>query len=136
MPSIAPTLRRMGLAVLTALLVISSFAVFAPTANAAEYEIKMGAGKSQTVFEPKKLTIKVGDTVKFVNNKVPPHNVVFDKKKSVDTAFAKAATHKKMVKKVGESFEVSFADAKPGEYPFYCTPHRGAGMKGVIVVEE
>jgi len=135
MPSIASTLRRMGLAVLTALLVISSFAVFAPTATAAEYEIKMGVGK-KTVFEPKELTIKVGDTVKFVNNKVPPHNVIFSNKKSTDKAFAKTATHKKMVKKVGESFEISFADAKPGKYPFFCAPHRGNGMKGVIIVEE
>ncbi len=136
MQSIAATLRRMGLAVLTALLVISSFAVFAPTAAAAEYTIKMGSDKGMLVFEPKKLTVKVGDTVKFVNNKVPPHNVVFDSKKSADKTLAVKATHKKMMMSPGQSFEVSFADAAPGEYPFYCQPHRGAGMKGSIIVEE
>ncbi len=136
MKSIAATLRRMGLAVLTALLVISSFAVFAPTAAAAEYTIKMGSDRGMLAFEPKKLTVKVGDTVKFVNNRVRPHNVVFDSKHTANKALAVKASHKKMMMSPGQSFEVSFADATPGEYPFYCEPHRGAGMKGTIIVEE
>lgn len=135
MKSIAVTLRRMGLAVLTVLLVISSFAVFAPSAAAAEYTIKMGTDRGMLAFEPSKLTVKVGDTVKFVNNKVPPHNVVFDSGKSADKALAAKGTHKQMMMSPGQSFEVSFADAAPGEYPFYCEPHRGAGMVGKIIVE-
>ncbi|MDJ0619207.1 MAG: plastocyanin [Calothrix sp. MO_192.B10] len=132
---ITATLRRMGLAVLTALLVISSFAVFAPSAAAAEYTIKMGTDRGMLAFEPAKLTVKVGDTVKFVNNRVPPHNVVFDSSKSANKAVAVKATHKQLMMSPGQSFEVSFADAEPGEYPFYCEPHRGAGMAGKIIVE-
>ncbi|MDJ0796329.1 MAG: plastocyanin [Calothrix sp. MO_167.B12] len=135
MKLIAATLRHMGLAVLTAVLVISSFAVFTPSAAAAEYTIKMGTDKGMLAFEPAKLTVKVGDKVKFVNNRVPPHNVVFDKSKIANKAIAAKATHKQLMMSPGQEFEVSFADAEPGEYPFYCEPHRGAGMAGKIIVE-
>jgi plastocyanin len=135
MKLIAATLRRMGLAVLTVLLVVSSFVVFAPTAAAETYTIKMGSDKGMLAFEPAKLTVKAGDTVKFANNKVPPHNVVFDAGKSADKALAESSSHKALLMSPGQEFEVSFAGAAPGEYPFYCEPHRGAGMVGKIIVE-
>ncbi|WP_439637769.1 plastocyanin/azurin family copper-binding protein [Gloeomargarita lithophora] len=38
--------------------------------------------------------------------------------------------------KVGDSYHVTFGgDLPPGTYSYYCTPHRGAGMQGKIVVE-
>ena len=35
----------------------------------------------------------------------------------------------------GESVTVSFANIKPGQYPFHCVPHLALGMKGVITVQ-
>ena len=87
-------------------------------------EIQMGAG-GMLVFEPCELTINVGDTVTFVNNELPPHNVIFadhDELSHGDLAFV-----------AGESFDVTFE--QPGDYAFQCDPHAGAGMKGVIHVE-
>ena len=78
MKFIAATVRRFGLAVLTMVLVATSFALFTPPAAAQTYKVKLGSDKGMLAFEPKKLTIKPGDTVEWVNNKVPPHNVVFD----------------------------------------------------------
>ena len=86
-------------------------------------EIQMGAG-GMLVFEPCELTIDVGDTVTFVNNELPPHNVIFadhDELSHGDLAFV-----------AGESFDVTFE--QPGDYAFQCDPHAGAGMKGVIHV--
>jgi len=86
-------------------------------------EIQMGAG-GMLVFEPCELTIDVGDTVTFVNNELPPHNVIFadhDELSHGDLAFSP-----------GESFDVTFNVA--GDYAFQCDPHAGAGMKGVIHV--
>ena len=38
--------------------------------------------------------------------------------------------------KPGESFDINIPDdAKPGDYEFFCVPHRGAGMVGHIIVE-
>jgi plastocyanin len=99
MKLIAASLRRLSLAVLTVLLVVSSFAVFTPSAAAETYTVKLGNDKGLLVFEPSKLTIKPGDTVEFLNNKVPPHNVVFDgglnPAKSAD--LAKSLSHKQLL---------------------------------------
>ena len=87
-------------------------------------EITMGSG-GNLVFEPNELTVKVGDTVTFVNGDLPPHNVVFlehDELSHSDLAFMS-----------GEQFPVTFTEA--GNYEFQCEPHAGAGMKGVIHVE-
>lgn len=133
MKVIAASLQRLGLAVLTMLLVVSSFAIFAPTATAETYTIKLGSDKGMLAFEPAKVTIKPGDTIKWVNNKVPPHNVVFDSKGG---AIAKALSHKQLLMSPGQEYETTFpADTPAGEYNFYCEPHRGAGMAGKITVQ-
>ncbi len=86
-------------------------------------EIQMGAG-GMLVFEPCELTINVGDTVTFVNNELPPHNVMF--------ADHQELSHSDLAFVAGESFDVTFE--QPGDYAFQCDPHAGAGMKGVIHV--
>ena len=87
-------------------------------------EIQMGYN-GMLVFEPCELNISVGESVTFVNNELPPHNVMFvdhDELSHGDLAFV-----------AGESFDVTFE--KAGDYYFQCDPHAGAGMKGVIHVE-
>ncbi|HEY9783363.1 MAG TPA: plastocyanin [Leptolyngbyaceae cyanobacterium] len=138
MKLIAATLRRLGLAVLTIVLVASSFAVFAPTAAADTYQVKLGSDKGMLQFQPSKLSVKPGDTIEWINNKVPPHNVVFDNaqnpSKSAD--LAKGLSHKQLLMTPGQSVKTTIpADAPAGDYSFYCEPHRGAGMVGKITVE-
>jgi plastocyanin len=138
MKSIATSLRRFSLAVLTVVLVVGSFFAYAPTASAETYTIKLGSDKGMLAFEPAKLTIKPGDTIKWVNNKVPPHNVVFDGAKNAAKSadLAKALSHKQLMMNPGQAIETTFpADAAAGDYTFYCEPHRGAGMVGKITVE-
>lgn len=138
MKSIAASWRRFSLAVLTILLVVSSFAVFTPSATAETYQVKLGSDKGLLQFQPSKLTIKAGDTIEWVNNKVPPHNVVFDKAKNPtkDAALATSLSQKKLLMSPGQKQTTTFpADAPAGDYTFYCEPHRGAGMVGKITVE-
>ncbi|MBD2438195.1 plastocyanin [Nostoc sp. FACHB-110] len=138
MKLIAASLRRLSLAVLTIILVVSSFAIFTPSASAETHIIKLGSDKGMLAFEPKKLTVKPGDTIEWVNNKVPPHNVVFDAAlnpaKSGD--LAKSLSHKSLLMSPGQKETTTIpADAPAGDYTFYCEPHRGAGMVGHIIVE-
>jgi len=138
MKSLAATWRRLGLAVLTIVLVASSFALFSPPAAAETYKVKLGADNGMLTFQPSKLTVKPGDTIEWVNNKVPPHNVVFDTAqnpaKSAD--LAKSLSHKQLLMTPGQSVKTTIpADAPAGDYSFYCEPHRGAGMIGKITVE-
>ena len=92
--------------------------------SAKTVEVKLGTDAGMLAFEPSTVTISTGDSVKFVNNKLAPHNAVFDGNDDLshpDLAFAP-----------GESWERTFSTA--GTYDFYCEPHRGAGMVGKIVV--
>ena len=130
--------RRFGLLLSAILLVVASFVLSASPAAAETYTIKMGTDKGLLQFEPKSVTIKPGDTVKWVMNKVPPHNAVFDAPKipGADKALAKQLSHEKLTFSPGESFETTFpADTPSGTYPFYCQPHRGAGMAGKVIVQ-
>ena len=105
------------------MMIVSICLGFSLASSAYAAEIQMGSG-GMLVFEPCELTIAVGDTVTFVNNELPPHNVIFadhDELSHGDLAFT-----------AGESFDVTFEQA--GDYAFQCDPHAGAGMKGVIHV--
>ena len=131
--------RQIGLLLSTILLTVASFALSADPATAATYEVKMGADTGQTAFVPETVNIKPGDTVKWVMNKIPPHNVVFegDKVPQGNKALAKEFSHQQFAYAPGDSFKTTFPeDAPAGVYPYYCTPHRGAGMTGEVIVED
>ena len=117
--------KKLGLLIAAFCLVISSFFVAASPATAKTFEVKMGTDSGMLGFEPKTVTIKSGDTVKWVNNKLAPHNVVFESSAEY--------SHKGLLFSPGESFESTFNEA--GEYTYYCEPHRGAGMVGKIIVQ-
>jgi plastocyanin len=124
--------KQLGVLLSALVLVLASFFLSVSPAAAEAYTVKMGTDSGLLKFEPAELTIKPGDTVKWVNNKLSPHNVVFDSTKVPET-FASKANHKGMLFQPGEAFETTFSDA--GEYPYYCEPHRGAGMVGKISVK-
>lgn len=120
-----------------ALLVISSLMFSAAPAMAASYTVKMGSDSGMLVFDPDKLSVKPGDTVKWVINKVPPHNIVFDDKTipGGDKALAKSLSHKQLEMSPGDSYELTIPkDAPAGEYNYFCEPHRSAGMSGKLTV--
>ena len=106
------------------IMLTSLFLSFTLASSAWAAEIQMGSG-GMLVFEPCELTINVGDTVTFVNNELPPHNVIF--------ADHGELSHGDLAFTAGESFDVTFEQA--GDYNFQCDPHAGAGMKGVIHVK-
>jgi plastocyanin len=126
MKSISSVARSLGLTLCAVALVIGSFFMAVSPAAAETYTVKMGADSGMLAFEPSTLTIKAGDTVKWVNNKLPPHNIMFE-------GAAANKSHDQLMFSPGESYEATF-DA-PGTYSYYCSPHRGAGMAGKIVVE-
>ena len=96
-------------------------------------------------FEPANFTIKAGDGVKFVVVSGGPHNVAFDPaaiaadvKPQLDAnmgtdKMGELSSNMKM--QTGESITVSFANIKPGQYPYHCVPHLALNMKGVITVQ-
>ena len=87
-------------------------------------DVQMGSG-GNLVFEPAEVTISAGESVHFVNNMLPPHNVVVEDHPELG--------HEALAMLPGEDFEVAFPEA--GDYTYWCGPHKGAGMIGTVHVE-
>jgi len=117
--------KKLGLAIASLLFVVGSLFITASPASADTVTVKMGSDGGQLVFEPKVVTIKAGDTVKWFNNKAFPHNIVFDGHEEL--------SHKKLAQKPKAELESTFNEA--GEFAYYCSPHRGAGMAGKVIVQ-
>jgi len=117
--------KKLGLSIVSLVVIFGSFFMSVSPAAADNVTVKMGSDGGQLVFEPKVVTIKVGDTVKWVNNKAFPHNIVFEGHEEL--------SHKKLAQKPKAELESTFNEA--GEFSYYCSPHRGAGMVGKVVVE-
>ena len=86
-------------------------------------DVVMGSG-GNLVFEPNDITISAGDTVHFINEALPPHNIIVEARPDL--------SRESLLFAPGETQDVVFADA--GDYNFFCGPHQGAGMTGVVHV--
>ncbi|MDR9402141.1 MAG: plastocyanin [Halothece sp. Uz-M2-17] len=131
-------MKKLGLILSTLLFAIATFVFNVNPAQAETYQVKMGADSGQLKYVPEKLTVKPGDSVEFVMNKLAPHNVVFDPSDvpSGAKSLASSLSANKLLFSPGQSYTVTFPeDAPKGEYGYYCQPHRGAGMNGKIIVE-
>lgn len=129
--------QRLGLVILSVLLVVGTLTLASAPAAATNYDVKMGSDAGLLVFEPSTVTVKPGDTVTWVNNKMAPHNVVFDAAGVPgDKALADSISHTQLTFAPGENYATTFTGDMPaGTYTYYCAPHRGAGMVAKVVLE-
>lgn len=95
-------------------------------------------------FVPATVTIKVGDTVRWINASGGPHNVTFwpDSVPAGAAGGLQAGMAQSTAPLTGPlltapnaTYAVSFAAAPAGTYGYYCMPHLALGMKGKVVVE-
>ena len=87
-------------------------------------DVTMGSN-GNLVFETTDITITAGETVHFINQALPPHNIIVEGRADL--------SREALLFAPGESQDVVFADV--GDYNFFCGPHQGAGMTGVIHVQ-
>ena len=132
--------QRLGIALLSVLLLVGTLTLASAPASATNYDIKMGTDAGLMEFDPKIVTVKPGDTVTWVNNKMAPHNVVFDEAKppeGADKALIGAISHAQLTFQPGDKYSTTFTDDMPaGTYTYYCAPHRGAGMVAKVILEK
>ena len=81
-------------------------------------------GKEHMVYSQKIVNIEVGDSV-FWKSTTPGHNVEF-----IKGGFPEGVEKfkSKIIKDAQYKFEI------PGIYAYWCTPHKGMGMIGFVVV--
>jgi len=108
-------------------------------------EVKMtGNGTSVAAFEPSKLSIKTGTTVRFINVSGGPHNVAFYAdsipkggadalKKGMPNAMGDLTGP--FLTQPNEKYDVAFAGAPAGVYKGFCLPHVALGMHIAITVQ-
>ncbi len=110
----------------------------------ATHEVRMILEGTNARFEPANLTIHSGDRVRFTTVSGGPHNVAFDPAKVPDAAEARLSAGMPgqiqplsgaLVINGGDSYTMSFAGVPAGRYEYYCMPHMGMNMKGVITVQ-
>ncbi|MEM9245235.1 MAG: plastocyanin/azurin family copper-binding protein [Cyanobacteria bacterium P01_F01_bin.153] len=121
--------RRLGLVAATLSLAFGLVCFTAPAANADTITVEMA---SALQFNPQTVTAAPGDTIVWDNAAGLPHNVVFEDGSKFNADDVK--TLGKMLGK-GQTQITLPADLPAGEYKYYCAPHRGAGMNGVISVQ-
>ena len=86
-------------------------------------DVQMGSN-GNLVFDPAEVSISAGESVHFINNMLPPHNVVIEDHPEL--------SHEALAMLPGEEFDVDFPE--PGDYTYWCGPHKGAGMIGTVHV--
>ena len=108
------------------LLAAFSFLLFSISAIAADETVEMlnKLGKENMVFSKKIVKVNIGDTV-FWKSIKPGHNVEFIKN-GVPEGVEKFKSP--LSKDTQYKFEI------PGIYAYWCTPHKGMGMIGFVVV--
>jgi len=107
-------------------------------------EVKMIGDEKGYRFDPADITVKAGDGIKFIMVSGGPHNVAFDPatipadvkpQLMANMPNQQAELSSPLFMNPNESYTISFANVKPGQYPYHCTPHLAMGMKGTITVQ-
>ncbi len=108
------------------IIILISLLLIAQSASAANQTIEMlnKLGKEHMVYSKKIVKVDIGDTVFWTSTK-PGHNVEFIKG-GVPEGVGKFRSA--LSKDTEYKFEIS------GIYAYWCTPHKGMGMIGFVVV--
>ena len=120
-------------------------AAAAAPATGTVHEVKMEVTNQGDRYDPSPLTIKVGDTVKWINYSGGPHNIAFYPDSipsgaadalNADMLNQMAPLNGPLVTDSLGVYQVTFANVPPGTYKYYCIPHEAMGMKGTLIVEQ
>lgn len=105
----------------------------APRAGAVVVVKMVDVSATEYRFEPAEISVNPGDTVRFEQAGVMPHNVEF--REGPAGVNLGAARMGPFLTKAGETYDVVIDARFPaGVHKYVCTPHEALGMKGSITV--
>lgn len=143
------SMRKVKAVALITGLILCALILVPSTAQAATMEVQIGSAQEKLVFEPSTVTIRSGDTIKWVNNLLADSacNVVFnrvsfdtipaaaDEKPEINQELFSYLSYKSLIKAPNQTVLKIF-NVPPGEYTYACTPHQSEGMVGQVIVEQ
>ena len=104
----------------------------APARGAQPVQVRLtcatGNAEAPCVFDPAEVTVRVGDTVQWVNTDATFHTVTSSDRLELRRPNGRFDG---VLSAAGEEFTVTFSE--PGRFPYYCQPH-AEFMTGVVTV--
>ena len=97
-----------------------------PAEGSAKAPTHHEVGMLEFRYHPESLNVSVGDSVTWVNHGRLPHTTTSGVNGKPDGKWD--SPH------IGRGGRYSYVFSEPGVYHYYCIPHHGLGMKGVVVV--
>jgi plastocyanin len=124
--------------VAAAVAIAAALALLPNPANAAVNPVVVKMSDKRPFYSPDKVAIKVGDTIKWINDGKTIHDV------STNAAIAQNPKDTSMPKGaqafdsgfIPPGGEYSHTFTVPGRYRYFCLPHEKEGMVGVVVVKK
>lgn len=108
------------------------------------HDVRMELRDGAYRYDPVTLTIKVGDTVRWLNVNGFPHNVSFyqDQVPAGAVDFLRTAMPNQLSPLNGPlmtdslaTYQITFVGAPTGTYNYFCLPHEALGMKARLTVQ-
>jgi plastocyanin len=120
------------------LAVAAALAMLPAPATASTQSVLIKMADTPAVYEPAKVTVKVGQPVEWINTGKNVHSVTLvpdDAQNPKDVSEPTGATtFDSGFMAPGGKFTHTFT--VPGTYHYFCVPHEKAGMVGVVVVKK
>ncbi len=112
--------------------------VILPAVRAAAATVKVTMDDEPAIYKPATVTVKVGDTVQWINTGKTLHSVTLVPEIAQNPANVAepkgAKTFDSGFMPPGATFSYTFT--VPGTYKYFCVPHEKAGMVGDVVVKK
>lgn len=117
-------------------LVAASFTIAASAVRAEDPAVIVKMNDMPTAFEPKEVTIRVGETVEWKNVGNSVHHASSDPGMAMKPGEASTPPGAKSFDsgflRPGDSYSFKFSE--PGVYNYVCAPHETSGMIGKVTV--
>ena len=104
----------------------------APAGDVVEVKMVTTQNGASGVFEPAAITVKPGQTIRWINDGGAAHNASFPPADNPGKSNLPPAGP--YLTQAGQTYEIQ-APTEPGTYNYQCDPHAALGMKGTITVQ-
>ena len=102
------------------------------TGNVVEVRMVTTQNGASGVFEPANITVRKGDTIRWINDGGAAHNASFPPAENAGAANLPGPGP--YLTTAGQTYDVQ-VNMDPGTYNYQCDPHALMGMKGTITVQ-